>query len=428
MPNSLSVIRPRKRSFQLLVVVLAGLALHGSLVGAEELLAGTAKLDLTPPKRVPLAGYSRRKGALSVGVHDPVSVRALVLREGATAVALVSCDLLVIDETLFQAVEERLRREPSLPPISVVLAATHTHSGPGAYGKKFLEKLSMGHADPEVFTFLSARIAQAVVTASAQSQPVTARVASAATTGLVINRMNAEGLTDPELSVVVVEDSKGTPVAVVAGFAAHPTTLGAWNRQLSADYPGVLAEKVEARYPEAVCLFVAGAVGDQGPVKQGSAFEAARHLGDLLATETVTLLEQSSRREAIGLTVAQRVVPLPPARVRLGSWALPTWLSRGMVDDDATVSLVSVGSALFIGVPCDLSAELGMELKRYARARGFEPLIVGFANDYIGYCMAESVYHTDAYEATMMLNGPSTGELIVEELKQMIDQIVTSDK
>ena len=53
---------------------------------------------------------------------------------------------------------------------------------------------------------------------------------------------------------------------------------------------------------------------------------------------------------------------------------------------------------------------------------------MGFANDYIGYCMAASVYPTDRYEATMMFNGPSAGELVVEELTQMIDQIVTSDK
>lgn len=415
----------------LLIAFLVLVTSHQSLVTGEEgqLLAGVAKLDLTPPKRVPLAGYSRRKGALSEGVHDPVFVRALVLREGATAVALVSCDLLIIDEALFQAVEERLRREPSLPPMSVVLAATHTHSGPGAFGKKFLEKLSMGHADPEVFAFLSARIAQAVLAASAQSQPVTARVASAATEGLVVNRMNADGPTDPELSVVVFDDPKGTPRAVVAGFTAHPTTLGAWNRQLSADYPGVVAQMVEARYPEAVCLFVAGAVGDQGPVKQGRGFEAAQHLGGALAAKAVALIEGPPRGEMATLAASQRVVALPKAQVRLGRWTLPGWLSRGLVDDDATLSLVSVGSALFIGVPCDLGVELGVALKRHARTRGFQPLIVGFANDYIGYCMAASVYPTDRYEATMMFNGPSTGELIIEELTQMIDQLaVTSDQ
>jgi hypothetical protein len=247
------------------------------------------------------------------------------------------------------------------------------------------------------------------------------------------------GVVDAELSLVIVDDAAGNPLALVTSFAAHPTTLGAWNRQLSADYPGVLAQMVEARYPEAVCLFVAGAVGDQGPVKQapppkslvggqGSGFEAAQHLGGALAAKAVALIEGPPRGEMATLAASQRVVALPKAQVRLGRWTLPGWLSRGLVDDDATLSVVSVGSALFIGVPCDLGAELGVALKRAARARGFQPLIVGFANDYIGYCMAASVYPTDRYEATMMFNGPSAGELVVEELTQMIDQIVTSDK
>lgn len=399
---------------------------HQLLATGEEasLLAGVAKLDLTPPQRVPLAGYSRRRGRLSTGVHDQAFVRALVLREGTTRVALVSCDLLIIDEVLFHAVQEQLRHEPTWLPATIILAATHTHSGPGAYGRVFLEKLSMGHYDPEIATFLSSRIAQAVLAASAQLQPVTVRAGSMATDGLVVNRMTSDGPTDSELSVVALDDAQGVPRAVVAGFAAHPTTLGAWNRQLSADYPGVVTQMVEARYPDAVCLFVAGAVGDQGPVKQGDGFEATQHLGSALAAEAIALIEQSSRGRMGTLATAQRVMPLPPPRVRLGSWTLPTWLSRGLVDDDATLSLVSVGSALFIGVPCDLSAELGVALKRHARARGFQPLIVGFANDYIGYCMAASVYPTDHYEALMMFNGPSAGELIVEELKQMIDDLV----
>lgn len=391
---------------------------------ADELLAGTAKLDLTPPKRVPLAGYSRRKGALSTGVHDPVFVRALVLREGTTRVALVSCDLLIIDEVLFHAVQEQLRHEPTWLPTTIILAATHTHSGPGAYGRVFLEKLSMGHYDPEIATFLSSRIAQAVLAASAQLQPVTVRAGSVATDGLVVNRMTSDGPTDSELSVVALDDAQGVPRAVVAGFAAHPTTLGAWNTQVSADYPGSLAAVVEAAYPSAICLFLSGNVGDQAPVKHGEGFEAATYLGETLAKEAVALIDGTPRGESAKLAASQRVVELPSAQVRLGRWTLPRWLSRSLADDDATIALAAVGSVLFIGVPCDLSVALGRELKQYAQSRGYQPLIVGFANDYIGYCMPPSVYETDHYEATLMLNGPAAGVVIVEELKQMIDDLV----
>ena len=80
-------------------------------------------------------------------------------------------------------------------------------------------------------------------------------------------------------------------------------------------------------------------------------------------------------------------------------------------------------SLLLIGVPCDLSAELGLELKRHARERGYQPLIVGFANDYIGYCLPRRLYETDSYEASLAFNGPDTGERLVSELQCMMDAL-----
>ncbi|MDP3703083.1 MAG: hypothetical protein Q8R78_01665, partial [Candidatus Omnitrophota bacterium] len=75
---------------------------------ASEVQAGAARETFSLPLHVPLAGYSRRKGQPSQGLHDPVGVRALVIEEGKTTAVLVSCDLLIVDERLFDAVHARL--------------------------------------------------------------------------------------------------------------------------------------------------------------------------------------------------------------------------------------------------------------------------------------------------------------------------------
>ncbi len=80
-------------------------------------------------------------------------------------------------------------------------------------------------------------------------------------------------------------------------------------------------------------------------------------------------------------------------------------------------------SAGTLGAPCDLSSTLGQQLKEAARARGLFPIVVGFADDYIGYCVPESVYRTAQYEALMAFNGPNTGGLIVKRLIQMLDEV-----
>ncbi|MBI4322940.1 MAG: neutral/alkaline non-lysosomal ceramidase N-terminal domain-containing protein [Candidatus Omnitrophica bacterium] len=395
-----------------------------SVVTAAEpqLLVGTAKRDLTPPVKTPLAGYSRRGGKPATGTLDPVSVRAVVLQAQDTTVALVSCDLLIIDERLFEAVKARVRAGSSRP-IALLLAATHTHSGPGAYGQKFLEKLSMGHFDPAVFDFLVTRIAQAILEARATLQPASVRYAAAPTEGLVVNRMQPDGVVDAEVTVLAFEDRRGAPRAIVVSFGAHPTTLGAWNMRLSADYPGVLARAIEERYPEAMCLFLAGAVGDQAPVKQGERFERPKWLGEQLASRVLALLAQATQGTSDSLQVVQRTVALPPARIRLGPVTLPSWLGRSLVDDDASVSVVKLDRIMVFGLPCDVSAELGLDVKQRARRAGYQPVVVGFANDYIGYCLPERLYRTISYEASLAFNGPTTGSMLVEELKRMMGQL-----
>ncbi|MBI3323906.1 MAG: neutral/alkaline non-lysosomal ceramidase N-terminal domain-containing protein [Candidatus Omnitrophica bacterium] len=394
------------------------------------LQAGAAKLELPLPAHVPLAGYSRRRGKPSSGVHDPAYVRAVVLGDGERRIALVSCDLLIIDEPLFDAVQERLRHGSRSPVPQLLLAATHTHSGPGAYGRKFFEKISMGHFDPAVFEGLVSAMTRSIEEAAGRLAPVRLEYGSASAAELIVNRMEAAGPVDAEAAAVSLWGDAGELRAAIVNFAAHPTTLGVWNRQVSADYPGVLTAAIEAEHPGAVCLFFAGAVGDQAPVKRGEAFERPALVGKELAALARALLAGHERplAQPQRLQVRQAVMPLDQARVRLGRLALPGWFSRALVDDDATLTLVAAGPVLFIGAPCDLSAELGLALKAKARALGYDGVIVGFANDYIGYCLPARLYNSDQYEAMMSFNGPRTGEQIVETLDRMMHEMATGDK
>ncbi|MBI4003513.1 MAG: neutral/alkaline non-lysosomal ceramidase N-terminal domain-containing protein [Candidatus Omnitrophica bacterium] len=414
-----------------MVYGLAALLVVSSAVpaAAGEVEAGVGRETFTLPKHVPLAGYSRRKGRPSQGLHDPVGVRALVIREGATTAALASCDLLIIDERLFDAVRRRAI-EGGLPPDTLFLiAATHTHSGPGAYGARFLEKHSMGHFDPDIFEAIADAIAQALLQAYRTMSPVRAAFRSSQTHGLLENRVDAGAGTDNELTVYAVyRHGEARPMAVLVGFAAHPTTLGAWNWELSADYPGVVMREVERQLPSATCLFFAGAAGDQAPVKHGTGFEAAESLGQQLAAQVAALLDRAVTDAPQQLLGVQEDLPLPPARVRVSRVTLPQWLSARLVDDDASLSLVAVGGTVFLGVPCDLTVSLGHVLKDAARSHGLQPVIVGFANDYIGYCVPETLYEQDQYESSMAFNGPKTGELIVQRLTEMIGRLVISDQ
>ena len=410
------------RQFTAALAVLFGFLIAAAPLAAME--AGVAETPFILPAHVPLAGYSRRHGKPSTGMHDPVGVRALVMSDGATTVALVSCDLLIIDELLSDAVRRRLIQHGWPAKGVILLAATHTHSGPGAYGTKFLEQLSMGHFSQPVFDALVDRISETVVRAHRQQHPARIGCGSATTHGLVTNRMTPNGRVETELSVcAVVPDGEGQPLAILVDFSAHPTTLGAWNHELSADYPGVIARQVRERYPKTVPMFFAGSVGDQAPTKDAPRYDNTERIGRALAEQVVTLVGQIRVADS-SIQILQEVWPLPPARVRLGSWTMPRWLGQRFVDDDATLTVVRVGQTVLFGVPCDLSAELGGQLHAAARGCGCKPIVIGFANDYIGYCLSAAAYTSGAYEAYMVFNGPQTGERLVEQLLTMLQALL----
>jgi hypothetical protein len=400
-----------------------------ALAVAAELRVGVAAETFELPRWVPLAGYSRRRGKPSTGRHDPVGARALVIGDEDTLAALVSCDLLVIDERLFEAVRERIAAAGLSSELILLVAATHTHSGPGAYGATFLEKLSMGHYDPQVFTALADAIARTVVRAHANLAPARLAYAATDTEGLIRNRVDPDGLVESELAVVgFFRPGASPPFAVLVNFAAHPTALGAWNRQLSADYPGVLTRELERRLPGAIALFVAGAVADQAPVTSGDDFERADGIGRALAEQAAALIGRMQPELVTTVRARQERFPLPPAEVRLGELGLgrvvlPQWIGARLVDDDATLSALTVGPVAFFGVPCDLEAALGRRLKRAALAHDRKPVIVGFASDYIGYCVSAELYDAKHYEASLAFNGPQAGERLIERLVHVFTEM-----
>jgi hypothetical protein len=153
---------------------------------------------------------------------------------------------------------------------------------------------------------------------------------------------------------------------------------------------------------------------------QGSGFESSERLGAALAQQIVALVRHAQPDVLEGMQAVETRLLLPPPHVRVGHLVLPRWLGRRLVDDDATLSLLAVGPAVFIGVPCDLTVSLGAQLEAAAAAHGRHPVIVGFANDYIGYCVPAALYEQKTYESSMAFNGPAAGELIVSRLAEMI--------
>lgn len=156
-------------------------------------VAGTAVRDLTPPPGFPTGGHGP-SGEVARGYWTRLRARAFYLEDAqGHAVALVSADLFAVAGGLRALVARRVaekladrRLDVALPPGAVVLAATHTHHGPGNYlTAQIYNQFGSswpGFSEP-LLRFLAERISDAVVEAAAAARARREPVALTVKTG-----------------------------------------------------------------------------------------------------------------------------------------------------------------------------------------------------------------------------------------------------
>ncbi|HLF92194.1 MAG TPA: neutral/alkaline non-lysosomal ceramidase N-terminal domain-containing protein [Planctomycetota bacterium] len=357
--------------------------------------AGAAVVDITPGRPVPLGGYGARKGAPLTGVHDPIYAKALWLETKDARVCLVTTDL--IGSTL------EMRDAIKPPDAELVMAGSHTHSGPGALAKG-VWIFAMGNYDAAFRDEMTAQLKKVVEEARARKRPARIAFARDLEPTLCRNRRHDGGPTDPEVNVLLVEDTLARPIAVVTNYTAHGTVLSDKNFLVSGDWPGAFQRALESRLP-AVALYTNGAEGDIAPRAPGGRdpFERCHAIGDALAGRVANLvgaLEKTTGQVTLGYV--ERGVELPTPTLPL----VPRKSVLGMLE------INGVRMFCFPGEPC---VELGLELKRSFPGSW----ILGLANDHLGYFLTEEEYQKGGYEKGVSFYGPKMGPWLVRRFTEL---------
>ena len=93
------------------------------------LLAGVGRTILTPPLGTPLIGYGGRERGTD-SIRDDIYATSLVLSDGETTVALVTCDLCALPIRQVRYVQRLIEERTGIPPAHVMINTSHAHSGP----------------------------------------------------------------------------------------------------------------------------------------------------------------------------------------------------------------------------------------------------------------------------------------------------------
>jgi len=348
---------------------------------------------------------------------------------------------------LVRRVREDVERRCGLRPGQIMVAATHTHSGPA------VEAVAGPDESAAVIEHVLPGMVESCVKAFRSRRAMRLWAGAARGEGIFFNRrlllkdgrtvMNWTlppadtidrplGPVDGEIGVLLAGDDRDRPAVVVANAALHAAVMAGDNRLLGPDWPGCFCRAVEQAFgPGTQAMFLQGAEGNVNHIDatdrlQGRGFKEAERIG-----AAVALAAASARFDAepVAGPVAwsSEVVDLPPRRITgeeqaraaaLVSASAGAGKPPGQIDGipdllfardqlelanrtqpyAAEVQVFRIGDVAIVGLPGEFFVELGLEIKNASPAR--ITLVVGLAGGSVGYVPTPEAFKQGGYEPT----------------------------
>jgi hypothetical protein len=408
---------------------LCPVSLCESKQASEALKAGFAEVDITPAvggKPVYLAGFGQNRKATKV--HDPLFARAVVLAHGGRKVALVSFDLV----GLFHDSTERVRKQ--LPGFTYVLVScTHNHEGPDTLG--LWSPLRPG-LDRDYLKQAEDAAVKAVRQAEAALRPVEASLGTARDPELVHDTREPFVKHDELVAVRFREPGTGKNAGLIVQWNCHPETLSSKNTEVSADFVGYTVKYLRDRHGCPVVYF-SGTVGGlmtslhlevrdhKGRKLADGTFEKTERYGQLIGALADRALKDAKPLLLTPLGVQAQLLFLPVDNkryvlgARLGLLKRPVYRWKGHVSRAEPVADVTaekgrlcirteagwlrLGELDVAAIPGEIYPELVLDRVQdppdpgadfpdapiepavYKQLRGPHRMLIGLANDEIGY-------------------------------------------
>ena len=102
----------------------------------QELLAGFAKIDITPDYPVGLSGYSDAETRIFEMVVEPIFATCIALREGEQTILVFTIDNCACDHGTAEKIRAAVTDATDIPGEKIFCSATHAHSCPGVWATR----------------------------------------------------------------------------------------------------------------------------------------------------------------------------------------------------------------------------------------------------------------------------------------------------
>jgi neutral ceramidase len=368
------------------------------------LMAGVELADITPPLEVGLLTSSVKGEYGSFeSVRTPLKARVLVLRSAGEAIAIVSMDLLALNDTSVGGWSAFKKGMASvIPAEKIILTCTHTHNAPESVA---LSNLYLTEAYRKWLVQVQQLTRQAIETAMGKLRPCSLSLATSKLKEFSLQRRIpvmgniimsdlvqpiSAGLmerqpVDKRVHTLRLQDAEGKGIATVVHAICHPVHEMCLPH-ISADFPGEMCLALEAEPENGMPLFLNGAAGDTNPPTVSLGPDYARWHGQALA-RVANLRQQETAIDTTVFRFAHQQLMLTERKEAKMS---------NQLDACARLNAIRIGSLAILFLPGEPFVETALAIE--ATSPFEQTIVVGFGENNIGYIPTEEAFGLGGYE------------------------------
>ena len=304
---------------------------------ANNLKVGYARVNITPPMGIHIAGYYKER--IADGALDELEACAVAVGDGKTTALLITIDHCGLNKIFLNEWRANIAAATGVPAEAIYIHTTHTHTGPQ------LIKNSKNPLTAQYEAFLATRVVDVATFAIADMADAKMGIGvSEAKNVAFIRRYRMKdgtaktnpgvnnpdivapiGITDESVSVVRF-DREGKETVVLANFANHPDVVG--GNKISSDWPGMTRRFVEKAIDNTKCIFFNGAQGDVNHVNVhptagdfndmfndfdgcSRGYGHARHIARVVTGAVMSVYDKVEYIDADEVKYQQKIVEIP---------------------------------------------------------------------------------------------------------------------
>ena len=432
-----------------------------------QLLAGFGKIDITPDYPVGLRGYANDGTRIHEMVVDPIYVTCVAVTEGEETILLYTLDHCCCDQTITQWIRTAVTPVTGIPGEKIFTSGTHTHSAPstGAHPNAMRYR-----GDLVVWCVQAAQVAladraPAKLLCGQQEVPGMNFVRHYVTqdgsvAGVAFGNFKdnppVDYTTQPDKTLMLVKfQREGFKKSILlVNWQGHPdrsSEIGKLN--IAPSYPGPLRDTL-ATYTGDLVAYFTGADGNtviDSRFKQDQHGLNWREYGIKMAEIGYGLYKQLQEVEGTGIAVNRRVVEVQTDhgmdhRIEDAIKVYDVWKQVGITEGNALaksygfssvyqanairnkfhmdktrtleLNTFRIGGIGFTSGTYEMFSEAGIAIRKNSP---FENTFLLTGN--FSYIPSKEAYDYQCYEAVTGYYARGTGERLVEEYVEMLNEI-----